>query len=286
MLTNMTPAADAARQKEITAVKPVVALLKATGWYFGSHTWGHVNLSTTKLDAFKGDTERWFAEVGSLIGPTKLLFYPFGSRPDGDDVNKTGPIFKYLQSVGFRVFASVGIDSFSKIKTDIDAVICDRMHADGRHAADVAEQISQVLRCKARLRCGCPPQLRCHLGYVNPGEALTLTLGQAVIRSIALSETLAVNRIVDEALSVAVTLTETRTFTIAPRPLRNPRPRRHPRLRYLRRIPALRRRRLWYCHRRRDNAPPRLLPQYASANATARFLPGGLCRVTFRRGNS
>jgi hypothetical protein len=29
------------------------------------------------------------------------------------------------------VFASVGIDSYSKIKSDISAVICDRMHADG-----------------------------------------------------------------------------------------------------------------------------------------------------------
>ena len=65
------------------------------------------------------------------MGPTKLFIYPFGARPDGDDVNKTGPIFRYIQSQGFRYFASVGIDSFSKIKTDIDAVIGDRMHADG-----------------------------------------------------------------------------------------------------------------------------------------------------------
>ena len=33
--------------------------------------------------------------------------------------------------MGFRVFASVGIESYSKIKTDISAVICDRLHPDG-----------------------------------------------------------------------------------------------------------------------------------------------------------
>ena len=130
-VNNNTPEAEAARQKEIIAVRPIIALLKATGWYFGSHSWGHINLATSSLAAVQRDTERWFDEVGSLVGPTKLMIYPFGSRPDGDDVKQSGPIFKYLQSQGFRVFASVGIDAYSKIKTNIDAVICDRMHADG-----------------------------------------------------------------------------------------------------------------------------------------------------------
>lgn len=127
----MTAEAEAARQKEIEAVKPIVAMLKETGWYFGSHSWGHINLSTADLATVQADTQRWLNEVGTLVGPTKLFFYPFGARPDGGDVQQTGPIFKFLQSKGFRVFASVGIDPYSKIKTDISAVICDRMHADG-----------------------------------------------------------------------------------------------------------------------------------------------------------
>ena len=40
-------------------------------------------------------------------------------------------MFRYLQSQGFRVFASVGIESFSFIKKDVCAVICDRLHPDG-----------------------------------------------------------------------------------------------------------------------------------------------------------
>jgi hypothetical protein len=46
-------------------------------------------------------------------------------------VNSIGPAFKYLQSLGFRVFASVGNESYSQIKKEISAVICDRMHSDG-----------------------------------------------------------------------------------------------------------------------------------------------------------
>ena len=59
------------------------------------------------------------------------MIYPHGARPDGNDVQQTGPVFRYLQSQGFRVFASVGTESYSKIKPDICAVICDRLHPDG-----------------------------------------------------------------------------------------------------------------------------------------------------------
>lgn len=131
------PAFDAYRASEIEAVKPVIARLKETGWTFGSHTWGHIRLDTKSLQTVINDTERWADEVGSLVGPTQILFYPHGGRPDGDDWHQTGERFQYLQSQGFRIFASVGTSSFSYVKPDISAVICDRLHPDGttlRHA--------------------------------------------------------------------------------------------------------------------------------------------------------
>lgn len=126
-----TEAQEQNRQKEREAVKPIIAELKRTGWTFGSHTWGHIRLGTKSLESIQADTKRWLDEVGSLVGPTTILFYPHGERPDGDDWQKTGPVFQYLQSQGFRVFCSVGINSFSYIKKDICAVICDRLHPDG-----------------------------------------------------------------------------------------------------------------------------------------------------------
>ena len=124
-------AKEANRQREREAVKPIIAELKRTGWTFGSHTWGHIRLGSKSLETVQADTERWFDEVGSLVGPTTILFYPHGERPDGNDWQTTGPVFRYLQSQGFRVFCSVGIESFSYIKKDICAVICDRLHPDG-----------------------------------------------------------------------------------------------------------------------------------------------------------
>ena len=122
---------EANRQKEIEAVKPIVAELKRTGWTFGSHTWGHISLNTRTFDTVTADMQKWFAEVGSLVGETSVLFYPFGGRLDGDDVQQSGPAFRWMQEHGFRIFCSVGIDSWSKCKDDISAVICDRLHPDG-----------------------------------------------------------------------------------------------------------------------------------------------------------
>ncbi len=122
---------EANRQKEIEAVKPIVAELKRTGWTFGSHTWGHISLNTRTFDTVTADMQKWFAEVGSLVGETSVLFYPFGGRLDGDDVQQSGPAFRWMQEHGFRIFCSVGIDSWSKCKSDISAVICDRLHPDG-----------------------------------------------------------------------------------------------------------------------------------------------------------
>ena len=126
-----TEAKEANRQKEIEAVLPIVAELKRTGWTFASHTWGHIRLDSGNMAKITSDTERWFEEVGSLVGETNILIYPHGARPDGNDWTDTGEAFTYLQSRGFRVFASVGIESFSYIKKDISAVICDRLHPDG-----------------------------------------------------------------------------------------------------------------------------------------------------------
>lgn len=122
---------EANRQKEIEAVKPVIQRLKETGWTFASHSWAHINLSNKSLERVKDDTQRWYDEVGSLVGPTTVILYPYGGRPDGNDWTQTGPVFRYLQSTGFRILVSVGVNAFSYVKQDISAVICDRLHPDG-----------------------------------------------------------------------------------------------------------------------------------------------------------
>jgi len=128
---NDTPEARLLRRQEIARVKPVVEKLKENGWYFATHSYGHIKIGESSLDRVKADATRWMDEVGSLVGETKIFIYPFGSRLDGNDVYSTGPAFRFYHELGFRYFASVGYESFSYVKTDIAAIVCDRMNIDG-----------------------------------------------------------------------------------------------------------------------------------------------------------
>ena len=119
------------RMQEVARVRPVIEKLKETGWYFATHSYGHINIAGASLERVQTDALRWMVEVGSLVGDTKIFIYPFGSRLDGHDVYSTGPAFRFYHDLGFRIFASVGYEPFSHIKNDIAAVVCDRMNADG-----------------------------------------------------------------------------------------------------------------------------------------------------------
>ena len=119
------------RMQEVARVRPIITRLKETGWYFASHSYGHIQLDKASLDAVIADANRWMDEVASLVGETQLFIYPYGSRLDGGDVNSTGSAFRFYHDLGFRIFASVGYEPFSQIKSDISAVVCDRMNVDG-----------------------------------------------------------------------------------------------------------------------------------------------------------
>ena len=102
---------EATFEKECDEAKKVAEAMKANGWKFASHTWGHQNLSEVNgvaFDKFKRDTDRWETWVEPLIGETDTLIYAFGG--DIRDANKySGERFDYLKQCGFDYFC--GVDS-------------------------------------------------------------------------------------------------------------------------------------------------------------------------------
>ena len=122
------------RRHEIARVRPVIQRLKETGWYWASHSWGHIRFENSSLDRIRLDAERWNDEVASLIGDTNIMIYAHGSRLDGNDVwrETAGPALRYyVDELGFRLFASVGREPFVRIRSDVPAVMMDRMASDG-----------------------------------------------------------------------------------------------------------------------------------------------------------
>jgi len=122
------------RIQEIARAQPVIDRLNETGWYWASHSWGHIRFESSSLDRIRTDAERWNNEVRTLIGDTTIMIYAHGSRLDGSDVFRetAGPALRmYIDEFGFRYFASVGFEPFSRVRSDVPAVMMDRMNSDG-----------------------------------------------------------------------------------------------------------------------------------------------------------
>lgn len=86
----------------------VAQCLRDNGWELASHSWGHRNMGTIDFSSFTTDTDKWENEVESLIGPTDIILFPFGSDiGDWHPYTSTNERFQYLKSKGFRYFCNV-----------------------------------------------------------------------------------------------------------------------------------------------------------------------------------
>ena len=110
--------------KERESVLAVIKKLKEMGWTFASHGYGHRDAAKISLDKLIADTNKWRKEVGSLVGPTKVYIYPYGSRVLPDD-----PKFQALVDAGFNILCSVGSQAYEKMGPN--ALMQDRRHIDG-----------------------------------------------------------------------------------------------------------------------------------------------------------
>lgn len=119
----------------------VAQCLRDNGWELASHSWGHLQLGVAS-DPTKGfaidktrfttDTDKWEAEVESLIGPTDILIYPFGNDiADWHPYNDENSRFTYLESKGFRYFCNVDASTPSWIQKGSNYLRMARRNLDG-----------------------------------------------------------------------------------------------------------------------------------------------------------
>jgi tetratricopeptide (TPR) repeat protein len=102
----------------------IIKRLKETGWTFASHGYSHLDARAESYQSLEKDTLRWKKEVGSLIGPTNIYVYPFGSS-----VLPGNPKFQFLLDQGFNILCSVGPAPY--LKDTADYMMMDRRHIDG-----------------------------------------------------------------------------------------------------------------------------------------------------------
>ncbi|MHB8129060.1 MAG: polysaccharide deacetylase family protein [Mobilitalea sp.] len=100
------------------AVTKVADALKADGWEFGSHSWGHKNMQIESIDLLKRDTNRWLKEVEPLIGPTDIYVFPFGVDIETTLGTYNSDKYKFLKESGFNIFLGVYKEPWMHIKKD------------------------------------------------------------------------------------------------------------------------------------------------------------------------
>lgn len=110
----------------------VAQCLRDDGWELASHSWGHRDMGKIPYSEFKTDTDKWEAEVESIIGPTDILLFPFGSdigdwKPYAEDNER----LLYLKSVGFRYFCNVDASKINWVQIGQDHLRQGRRNLDG-----------------------------------------------------------------------------------------------------------------------------------------------------------
>jgi hypothetical protein len=128
-----TPATRVARRR----AKVVAEAIKRNGWALASHSWGHINMTTSSLEAIKADARRWDTEVRPIVGNTREFVYPFGADISGGRAyESSNPKYRFLHQVEkfdyfFGVDAStthwmqLGAGSLRQARIDVDGI---RMH--------------------------------------------------------------------------------------------------------------------------------------------------------------
>ncbi|SDT37796.1 polysaccharide deacetylase family protein [Microlunatus soli] len=136
---------DFAEQRR--TAKRVATAIKADGWQLASHSWGHLNFTSTGLGVLKADTRRWDREVRPLTGPTDLLIYPFGAdisgvQPYGRDNAK----YRYLHADGFNFFFNVDASSPAWMQKHAGSLRQARINVDGIRLASTLDGDNAVLK--------------------------------------------------------------------------------------------------------------------------------------------
>jgi len=102
-------------KKDKKAAKAVAKRLKETGWQFAIHGFGHQDARKVSASYLQADTERWFKEVGSLVGETDIYIYPYGSEIDYPaEADK----LSYFQNVGLHYYCGVWTKAFVQVNSD------------------------------------------------------------------------------------------------------------------------------------------------------------------------
>lgn len=95
-------------EEERAKAKQVADAMKADGWSFASHTWGHLKVASISLEQLQADTVRWKENIEPIVGSTDMIIFAHGEDlGDWKDYDQNNAKFQYLKSQGYNFFCNV-----------------------------------------------------------------------------------------------------------------------------------------------------------------------------------
>ncbi len=96
-------------EAERAKAKEVAEAMKAEGWKFASHTWGHLKVGEATMERLQADTAKWKENVEPVVGETDIIIFAHGQDlagwPEGYVAGNQK--FEYLKQNGFNYFCNV-----------------------------------------------------------------------------------------------------------------------------------------------------------------------------------
>ena len=95
-------------KQEVKNAKKVAKAMKAEGWEFASHTWGHKDVGATSLDDLKRDDKKWQKYVAPILGKTDMIIFAFGADIGSwEGYSADNEKYEFYKSQGYRYFCNV-----------------------------------------------------------------------------------------------------------------------------------------------------------------------------------
>ncbi len=94
---------------EVYEATRVAEAMKAEGWEFACHTWGHVDPLNDGYNAFAEDIGKWIDNVVPIVGDTDIIFFAEGTDIVEDETpySEENEYYAYLRDLGFDIFCIV-----------------------------------------------------------------------------------------------------------------------------------------------------------------------------------
>ena len=131
--------------REVEEAKKVADAMKAEGWEFASHTWGHINPRTYSLEALERDSNRWRDWVVPIVGETDVLIFAFGADiGDWQPYTMSNEYYAHYKAMGFRIFCNVDASEKCWVQIGPDYLRQARRNLDGYRMYYTPELISDL----------------------------------------------------------------------------------------------------------------------------------------------